>query len=95
MSLYEALHGRAAMVEVGAPWPTMVSSPERKDRGRHGEGGCRRGGRHGDSALLLRSVLCVLYVREGKKEEGERRRKRKGRKRKEKIWKKISNLKIF
>jgi hypothetical protein len=29
-------------------------------------------------------VFCVLYVREGRKEEGDRRRKRKGRK-KEKI----------
>jgi hypothetical protein len=40
-TLVTALHGRAAMAGVGAPWPSMGSSPER------GEGGKGRGEKQG------------------------------------------------
>jgi hypothetical protein len=33
MSLCEALHGRAAMAIIGAPWPAMGSSSERGKMG--------------------------------------------------------------
>jgi hypothetical protein len=53
------------------------------ERGRHG--GCRREARTMGSSA--RRTFCVVYVRKGKKEEGESRRKRKGWKRKEKMEK--------
>jgi hypothetical protein len=63
-------------------------------RGRAAGGGCAVGTQPCCSSIG--SVFCVLYVREGRKEEGERRRK-KGRKRKEKRKKygKISKLENF
>jgi hypothetical protein len=43
MRLCEALHGRAAMAGVGAPWPAMGSSSERGKRGNdEGERGAAR-----------------------------------------------------
>jgi hypothetical protein len=71
MSLCEALHGRAAMARVEAPWPAMGSSLERNDKGK-GRGGAAVGepwgggglheGRHGDSACCS-VVFFILYVR--------------------------------
>jgi hypothetical protein len=48
MSLCEALHGRAAMARVGAPWPAMGAH-------RRGEGGGRGRGerRQGHTAGVL------------------------------------------
>jgi hypothetical protein len=87
------------MARVVAPWSAMGSSPEREGRGRgRGRGGTAGGApwrawggaaRSSSAPAASRSfsVRDYLYVRESRKEEGERRRKRKGRKRKEKIWK--------
>jgi hypothetical protein len=85
---------------VGAPWPAIGSLPERgkwwKEEGRGGTvgGGGMERGRHGGCRREARTMgssarwtFCVVYVRKGKKEEGESRRKRKGWKRKEKMEK--------
>jgi hypothetical protein len=60
-----------------------------------GGGGLQEGGATGTqpycSSVYL--VFCVLYVREGRKEEGDRRRKRKGRKKRKNI-ENFPNLKI-
>jgi hypothetical protein len=45
MALVKAFHGTAAMAGVGAPWPAMGSSPERKGGGRGRGGGRGPGGR--------------------------------------------------
>jgi hypothetical protein len=42
MALVEALHGRATMARVRAPWPRMGSSPDMEGRGKRGEGQGRR-----------------------------------------------------
>jgi hypothetical protein len=88
------------MAGVGAPWPTMGSSLERK-----GRGGTTVGAPWGLGAAAplcapafysVRALFCLLAIREKKKRRRKERRKRKGRKRKEKkIWKKKLNLKIF
>jgi hypothetical protein len=95
------------MTGVGAPWPIMGSSPERKGRGK-GKGergrswGCHGG--HGEGLLgaarppllhaasLFGTACCTWGKKAGRRKE--KRRKRKGRKKKKKM-EKISNLKIF
>jgi hypothetical protein len=101
MSLCEALHGRAAMAGVGAPWPAMgVLTEEGREggaaRGRHGEvgrhgEGCY-GGVVGGTMGLQPLFRLLLYMR--RKEEGEeKRREEKKKKRKEK--KREKNMEIF
>jgi hypothetical protein len=50
--------------------------------------GCRRG------SASVRSCVVVLYVREGSKEEGERRGKRKRKEKKRKKYEFFTNLKF-
>jgi hypothetical protein len=101
MSLCEALHGRAAMAGVGAPWPAMgVLTEEGREggaaRGRHGEVGRHGEGCYGGvvgGTMGLQPLFgLLLYMR--RKEEGEeKRREEKKKKRKEK--KREKNMEIF
>jgi hypothetical protein len=96
MSLVRALHGRAAMAGVGAPWPVMG---ELAGEGREGEWEVERWVRLGGGVTLL---LCVVSVRfgtvlreeESRKEEGEEKREKRKEEGKEKK-KKNPNLEIF
>jgi hypothetical protein len=98
------------MGRVGAPWPTMGSSPERGKRGKEeGRGGAARG-QHGgllggamgrgcgrcSLLVLLPFALCCYEssVREEENSRKEEGERRRKRKENEKI-KKIPNLKIF
>jgi hypothetical protein len=70
------------MAGVEAPWELMGSSLERKGKRERGKGGGGTPGGRAAGGLDLCSFMCAvrgcfLYVREGSKEEGERRGKRK------------------
>jgi hypothetical protein len=84
MTLLRALHGRAAMTGVGAPWPIMGElaregrEGEGEGRGGRGWGGTRGaiGGGLGPGCSVL-SHDCLLYVREeSMKDEGEEKREK-------------------
>jgi hypothetical protein len=109
MALVRALHGRAAMDRVGAPWPVLGSSPRREEREEGKEEGGRSWGRcHGRAwggasptarAVALLVLLCtcsvVLLVREESREGERRREERKERKKERKKWENFLNLKIL
>jgi hypothetical protein len=115
MSLCEALHGRCSWPELklhGSSWGARRRGEEGgRGRGaggtawgRHGERkGCRRGTMGARPCCSFGSVRAAvrefLYMREGRKEEGEREKKRKEKEGKEKRKKKkygnFSKLEIF
>jgi hypothetical protein len=109
MSLVEALHARAAMARVEAPWPTMGpcrsgGEGERERQARLGwlqegvpwGGAAGARGARGCSVRFARDGLlpACCAVREEEEEEREKKKKRKEKK-KEKNMKKFLNLKNY
>jgi hypothetical protein len=100
MALVRALHGRATMARVGAPWLAMGCSPERGETGKGRGEGARLGVRVGvpwrgyrrrdrNMAAPAVSLLYVLLVL-GEEEEGKKREKKR-----RKEMENFLNLEIF